>query len=102
MGGKLSVRATPVTRTLQSAEFKALDSDGRFALLFSSITERRVATAQPWVNDRGQKAGQVEQRSEKVVVTIDERVVPDFGNYLAGRLDELYADFLKRKEEQAA
>ncbi len=102
LGGKLSVRATPVTRTLQSAEFKALDSDGRFALLFSSITERRVATAQPWVNDRGQKAGQVEQRSEKVVVTIDERVVPDFGNYLAGRLDELYADFLKRKEEQAA
>lgn len=102
LGEKLSTGSAPVKRTLHSAEFRALDSDARFAMLFNSLTERRVSTAQPWVNDRGQKAGQVEKKSDRVVVTIDERVVPDFGSYLAGRLDELYADFLKRKEDHAA
>lgn len=102
LGEKLSTGSAPIKRTLQSEEFKALDSDGRFAMLFNTLTERRASTAQPWVTDRGQKAGQVEQRSDRVVLTIDERVVPDFGSYLAERLDELYADFLKRKEDRAA
>ena len=102
LGEKLSTGSAPIKRTLHSEEFKALDSDGRFAMLFNALTERRVSTAQPWVTDRGQKAGQVEQKSDRVVLTIDERVVPEFGNYLAGRLDELYADFLKRKEDRAA
>lgn len=102
LGEKLATGSAPVRRTLQSEEFKKLDSDGRFAMLFNSLTERRASSAQPWVNDRGQKAGQVEQKSDRVVVTIDERVVPDFGSYLAGRLDELYAEFLKRKEDRAA
>ncbi len=102
LGEKLAAGSAPVKRALQSDEFKRLDSDGRFSMLFNSLTERRLSIAQPWVNDRGQKAGQVEQRSDRVVVTIDERVVPDFGSYLAGRLDELYAEFLKRKEGRAA
>ncbi len=102
LGEKLSTGSAPVKRTLTSEDFKKLDSDGRFTMLFNSLTERRASTAHPWVNDRGQKAGQVEQKSDRVVVTIDERVVPDFGSYLAERLDELYAEFLKRKEGRAA
>ena len=102
LGEKLSTGSAPIKRTLQSEEFKALDSDGRFVMLLNALTERRVSTAQPWVTDRGQKAGQVEQKSDRVVLTIDERVVPEFGSYLAGRLDELYAEFLARKEDRAA
>lgn len=99
---KLSTGSDSVKRTITSDDFRKLGSDARFAMLFNTLTERRAPIAQTWVNDRGQKAGQVEQKSDRVVVTIDERVVPDFGIYLAGRLDELYAEFLKRKEDRAA
>lgn len=42
LGEKLSTGSAPVKRTLHSAEFRALDSDARFAMLFNALTERRV------------------------------------------------------------
>ncbi len=92
-----------VDSALASDEFRRLDSDGRFALLFGVLTKKDKTTAveaKPWTNAHGQKAGRVEHRSDRTVLVIDENVVPAFGHFVADRLDELYAQFLKESSKE--
>ena len=82
---------------IASADFKGLDSDARFASLLAAVSARApgVRNDRAWTNVRGQKAGRIEHRSDRTILTIDENVAPDFGRFVADRLDDLYAQFLK-------
>jgi ParB family chromosome partitioning protein len=94
-----------VQETLDSAAFRQLGSDGRFALLFQALekTTRKPATkSRIWINRAGQKAARIESLPDRTIVTIDEGAVPAFGAYLADHLDGLYEQFLDTKREEGA
>lgn len=99
---KLPHRRNVVDKAIESEEFKRLDSDARFSFLLSALTERPAAISRVWINDRGQRAGQAERKQDRLVLTIDEKVAPEFGEFLFDRLNELYAEFLQRQERDAA
>lgn len=88
-----------VDATLASDAFKLLDSDSRFALLFAAVTrtDKTAAstTTRAWMTAKGRKAGHIEHKSDRTILIIDEKEVPAFGHFVAARLDDLYAQFLK-------
>ena len=92
--------ATLADRRIAAPDFAGLDSDARFVAVLAAVAEIRPPSAQPsaWTNMRGTKAGTIEHRSDRTILTIDEKAAPDFGRYLAGRLDDLYAQFLAVNE----
>jgi ParB family chromosome partitioning protein len=92
-----------VEATIASDGFRCLDSDGRFGLIFEALakTSRKPASKlRTWTNATGQKAGRIEHRADRTIVTIDEKVAPEFGAFLANRLDDLYSQFLKGQQEE--
>ena len=77
-------------------DFLAGDSDARFSRVFEMLgagPAKRKPKAQEWKSPQGQKAARIERDDVQTRIVFDERQVPEFGGYLADRLDELYADF---------
>ena len=92
---------------IETPAFGHLASDERFAKLYALVakpTAKHGTAVRAWKTARGQKAGSIEQRSDRTVVTIDEKAVPAFGQYLAAQLDALYERFLNEqtKEDKAS
>jgi ParB family transcriptional regulator, chromosome partitioning protein len=95
-----------IEATIASEDFRRLDSDGRFALIFGALTKtaRKPETSKlrTWTTAAGENAGRIEHRADRTIVTIDEKIAPKFGSFLAGQLDDLYVQFLKSQQEEAS
>lgn len=78
-------------------EFKAMDSDARFAAVLRALS-RPAPKATSWV---GGKAARIDRKEDKTVLTIDENAAPDFGSFLVERMDALYREYLDRRKEAA-
>lgn len=77
-------------------DFLAGDSDSRFSRVFEMLgaePAKRKPKAQEWKSPQGRKAARIERDDVQTRIVFDERQVPEFGGYLADRLDELYAEF---------
>lgn len=93
-------RATAkVDDTVASDQFRAADSDSRFALVFKALapTAERLAKGDSWSTPEGRRAARVEHRGTQTSITFDEKRVPEFAAYVAGRLDALYAEFANKQ-----
>lgn len=74
--------------------FKSLDSDARFAAVLKSLAIARDANAPIAIKDpKGRQFARAEKTNAGMVLKIDEKVVPAFGEYLVNRLPELLAAF---------
>jgi ParB family transcriptional regulator, chromosome partitioning protein len=97
-----SKAASVVEKVIQDDVFLALDSDGRFALLFDKLSNRQRSSVdlRSWSTPSGRKAAKIEIRPERIVLSFDEAAAPAFGRYLADRLSALYVDFLRNQGEE--
>lgn len=91
---KLEADAGKAETVIGTAEFRALDTDARFAAVFKAFNQS-APKATSWACN---KAAKIDRKENRTVLTIDEGKAPAFGAWLAGRLDELYAEF-QRKED---
>jgi ParB family chromosome partitioning protein len=94
-----------VEATIVREDFRLLDSDSRFALIFEALTKTSKKPApklRTWTAGSGRRAGRIEFRADRTIVTIDERAAPEFGAFLADRLDDLYTQFVKGQKEEAS
>ncbi|PWE55676.1 plasmid partitioning protein RepB [Metarhizobium album] len=79
-------------------DFLMADSDGRFVKLFDALAP---ATASNASNDRDivingtVKAARLEARRAQTSLVFNNKIVPEFGEYVAAQLDQLYLQFLK-------
>lgn len=94
---KLPGHEPAVEAVIEKPEFKSLDSDGRFAVIFRALTSP-PEKATSWACN---KTARIDRKPDRTVLTIDETAAPDFGAYLAGRLDDLYREYLDQKERAA-
>ncbi|WP_036279936.1 plasmid partitioning protein RepB [Methylocystis sp. ATCC 49242] len=90
--------AESVAALILAPDFLALESDQRFrqahAVARPSIERPRFEN---WTTAEGAKFAKIVQNAEKISVTIDRRVVPEFGDYILERLQSLYEEFKSRR-----
>lgn len=90
--------------------FRDLDSDSRFELLHSKLSEagrtpkrKRARTApqkRTWTAGKGRIKGVIGRSGKAYNISLTAQDSTEFGDFLSARLDKLYSDFLVIKEEQ--
>lgn len=88
-----------------------LDSDARFELLHSRLAEagrtpkRRKTRVAPkkrtWTAGKGRIKGVIGRSGKAFSISLTAQDSTEFGDFLSGRLDQLYSEFLATKEEQS-
>ncbi len=91
--------------------FQDLDSDARFEFLHSKLAEagrvpkRRKTRATPkkrtWTAGKGRIKGVIGRSGKAFSISLTAQDSTEFGDFLSGRLDQLYSEFLATKEEQS-
>lgn len=91
--------------------FQNLDSDARFEFLHSKLAEagrapkRRKTRAMPkkrtWTAGKGRIKGVIGRSGKAFSISLTAQDSTEFGDFLSGRLDQLYSEFLSTKEEQS-
>ena len=94
--------ALKVEEVVSSDNFRAVDSDARFNMVFSAATlsPDRSVRAEAWVNPEGRRAAQIQRRGSHTAITFDEKRVPEFASFVAARLNALYSEFSKNKGDE--
>lgn len=71
-------------------------SDERFRAVMAAVKPVPAKSKMEILKDgEGGKIAKVASNAQRLVVTVDRKHAPDFADYLAGKLPELYAEFAK-------
>ena len=84
------------------AKFKASESDDRFALIARALMPRKTAHTLSSVckADDGKQIARIQRKTDLLIVSVDEKMTPAFGSFLASRLATLYREFkLERSDD---
>ncbi|SEO11652.1 plasmid partitioning protein RepB [Palleronia pelagia] len=91
--------------------FQDLDSDSRFELLHSKLSEagrapkrksaRSIPQKRTWTAGKGRIKGVIGRSGKAYNISLTAQDSAEFGDFLSGQLDKLYGDFLAKKEEQS-
>ncbi|PHK93901.1 plasmid partitioning protein RepB [Pseudoroseomonas rhizosphaerae] len=92
--------AAMAERAMTSPGFRALNSDARFQRVFEALRHGGAApeTGRYWRNPQGDPVVRIEQGAQGLRLTINERLEPEFGAYVADQLEPLYQAFLASRE----
>ncbi|QRE78214.1 plasmid partitioning protein RepB (plasmid) [Methylobacterium aquaticum] len=93
--------ARAVEKAVMDDAFVALDSDARFARIAALVTPQKPspATSKLWEGQGGQATAEISRKGATVTLAINRD--PSFGEFVAARLDELYATFLHQQASEA-
>lgn len=85
-------------RAIQDPNLAGLDTDSRFARVLSAVTPKLLARPTPiaWKGEGGRATAKVSRTATTVTLAIDRE--PEFGEFVAERLDELYHAFRTRAQ----
>ena len=96
-------------RILATEGFDQLDSDTKFEILHSKVTEagraprRRAAKATPakrtWTAGEGRIKGVIGRAGRAYTISLTSKDSAGFGEFLSENLDQLYAEYLSQSEE---
>lgn len=80
--------------SIKAPEFKDLDSDKRFERLISALRMKSPrAASQTWSASDGTHAAKIGRSGKKLVVTFDDSITPQFGDFIEQRLQSLYDEY---------
>lgn len=96
---------------LEFGGFHNLDSDARFEFLHSKLAEagrvpkrrktRATSKKRTWTAGKGRIKGVIGRSGKAFNISLTAQDSTEFGDFLSGRLDQLYSEFLATKEEQS-
>lgn len=79
---------------VKDPEFSSLDTDKRFEALIAGLRKKaQRARAETWSATDGTHAAKVARAGKKLTLTFDDRVAPNFGDFVKERLQALYDEF---------
>lgn len=79
---------------ITQAKFLSAESDKRFEVLKAYLAEPESrARAEPWNASDGTRAARVSRSGSKLSVVFDDRVAPEFGDFVRSRLQSLYDEY---------
>jgi len=77
--------------------FAALDTDRRFEALHSQLREKvHLNRPETWTASDGTRAAKVLRSGKRFSMTFDDRVAPEFGEFVRTRLQTLYDEYKAR------
>lgn len=78
----------------KDAALAAIDTDKRFETLIAGLRKKATrARAETWSAKDGTHAAKIARVGKKLTLTFDDRVAPQFGDFVKGKLQALYEDF---------
>lgn len=87
-------------RICSEAEFAQLDSDSRFAAVFSALaTKNAPAKTTSWIDHEGRKIARVDEDSGWLRINVDKSVDAEFGAYVVAQLPALLKAFQVAKRD---
>jgi ParB family chromosome partitioning protein len=79
---------------LQSKEFRAADTDDRFAMAMDTLTAKRKGAKPETVkSESGQKLATVQRSAKALNLSFDEKSSPAFGDFVIGKLEQLHREY---------
>ena len=86
-----------IAKVLGDPTFRSADTDARFSKLFGALASRKIArrsaAASAWQDPKGRPVVRIQRAKEKTVFSFNEKLAPEFGAFVLGKLDELYRTF---------
>lgn len=83
-----------VETTLKQPDVAGADSDVRFQRALAAASKPRPKPAlESWSTSDGLRVARIRRDETAFTLVIDQAVAPNFGNFLAARLDELFQEF---------
>lgn len=84
---------------VQSFSFETAEGDQRFEVLVQAIKEKRTSPRPPevWHTPEGKAVAKISTAPGRTTLVLNDRLEPDFGQFIAGRLEALYKEFKKSK-----
>lgn len=80
-------------------EFNALSSKERFNAVAKALKDTPLTKdAEPLLSHGGEEIGRLSQSKQKVTLTVDRRVSPDFAEFVANELPRLFHDYLNSQQ----
>lgn len=82
-------------KAMAAPGFRALNSDARFQRIFETLRQADEAPEPDpyWRSPEGDPVVKIEQGPQGTKLTVNDRLAPEFGQFLIGQLDALYAAF---------
>jgi ParB family chromosome partitioning protein len=84
-----------VSEVLKDPAFAQLETDTRFTKLFAALCAEGKAkpSSSIWRDPSGRSVVKIERARGRTKLTVDENLAPEFGSFIAEKLDELYRTF---------
>jgi ParB family transcriptional regulator, chromosome partitioning protein len=84
-----------LARVLGSASFKQLPTDRRFEMLYSALSRpvRKKMDSYRWNDPEGRRVVKIERGGKETRLSFDEKLEPNFGDFVARQLDDLFSQF---------
>jgi ParB family transcriptional regulator, chromosome partitioning protein len=82
-----------VRKAFTSDDFQRLSSDARFQFVLAQVKKTERAQTEAWTANDGLKVAKYTRGDKKFQLTLDEKLAPEFGNFLLAKLDSLYSEF---------
>ncbi|MBY5453953.1 plasmid partitioning protein RepB [Rhizobium leguminosarum] len=91
-------KAGAVAKLLETSEFKAADTDGKFDLALAAVSAKPARSgAEAIKSEQGVKLASVERKGTKISLQFDDRATPEFAEFVMEQLRDLHATFLTSK-----
>ena len=91
-----------LSEALESEKFRAVGSDDRFSMVFVALAPRKpkAARATTWSDEDGKKVARIERHTDRITLSLDEKAVPSFGEFIVDQLPDLYRSFRDRQKNE--
>ncbi len=79
--------------------FSKADSDTRFAIFDAAIRSKPAAAleAEHWNDPEGRQAAAIKRSTSKLTLVVNQKVAPDFGEFIVAELPDLYRRYAASK-----
>ncbi|SDR64310.1 chromosome partitioning protein, ParB family [Rhizobiales bacterium GAS113] len=95
-GGRARAR-----QIIEKPEFKALETDKKFEALHRGLSAKATRVrSEPWTADDGTRLARVTETGNRLTLAFDNRIAPDFGAFVRGRLQVLYDEYKRRPKDE--
>jgi ParB family transcriptional regulator, chromosome partitioning protein len=81
-------------KKIAGEEFASLTADAKFNAIYALVKAKSPsASIEPWTTSDGLRVAKVTRASKNLSLTFDQKVAPEFGEFVLGKLETLYAEF---------
>lgn len=94
LGRQSSIAAAE--RLLEEPALRAADSDTRFEAVLRSLHgggKKGRPSGETWKIPSGKRGAKIESRDGRTALIFEEKIVPDFAQFVAAKLDDLFIEF---------